>query len=88
MRSFANLCIVIGVTFIVAIATKPADQDIRKQVIEHYAGRGVVADLIASSSVGSVVLSIEDFGCYKAIYNRVDGSRIGFALFGRVIFAA
>ncbi len=84
MKGILIAILLVMVTAIAAIITKPSDDQCRREVAIHEAG--TIGGAAAAFGLTDVVIEVEDKTFYKSIRNRVTGREVAIGLFGNVIF--
>ena len=70
---------------LVAMTTKPTDQECLDQVSAHYSDT-FTGGLIFGARAGRVVYQVQDHIFYKTITNRINGHCVGAAVFSTIFF--
>lgn len=70
MKNLLGFLSVFVVAGLIAVCTKPSDQDCIDQAAAHYTGSSLMG-------AGSLVLRVEDKVFYKVVINRLTGDQVG-----------
>lgn len=85
MKALLTFALIVMGVALLAVSTRPSDNECLAKATYSITGTGIVGQLVSATGVADYALRVDDHFFFKTIVSRIDGTTVGYGMFGTVV---